>query len=97
MISHVPRVPGPLGRLAGRLYRRWVSWLDGLCPDVPAPPQLSQGGGQALALRGLPAVLRRLQDVDLREPVRAVARRTGVSKSTAHRARQRILQFENIP
>ena len=94
MITHVP---GPMDRLAARVARRWVRWLDGLLAEPPASPQIGPRVDQPPAphkgvtrpepvrppLRGIDALIARYTSEGLSQ--RKIARRLSVGKGTVQR------------
>jgi hypothetical protein len=100
MITHVA---GPTERLVRRLQGRWAHWIDSMCSDDPPEPPVSRRSRPEPPratpepeLRGLPAVLRRLEQGDLTGSQRDLAQRLGTSRATVQRARK-ILNLANIP
>lgn len=94
MIDHVP---GPMDRLASRLYARWERWLDGLCADPPVTrPRVVQPVQPVQpAPRGVAALIAgalgqgRTAGLSQRE----IARRLNTSKSSVQRAQRLGQQY----
>ena len=87
MIDHVP---GPMDRLAARLYARWERWIDSLCSDPPQPPRPLVQTVQP-PRRGLPAVIARaLEEGRISGSQRKIAKMFNASKTTVHRAQQLV-------
>lgn len=90
MITHVP---GPVERLFVRLGHRFEAWLDGLCVSEPAQKRDYEGGVPALGQpprRGLPAILRAIEEGGVTGSVREIARKLDTSKSTVQRAKRQL-------
>lgn len=89
MITHVP---GPVERLFVRLGQRFEAWLDGLCVSEPAKRR-DDGGVPGLGRppqRGLPAILRAIEEGGVIGSVREIARKLDTSKSTVQRAKRQL-------
>ena len=89
MIDHIP---GPMDRLAARLYVRWEQWVDSLCAD-PLPPPSPLVLPVQPPPRGLPAVIAKaLEEGRISGSQRKIAKIFNASKTTVHRAQQLVDQ-----
>lgn len=93
MIDHVP---GPMNRLASRLYARWEQWVDSRCADRPPTPQAPAAQQPVQpAPRGVAAMIAgalgqgRTTGLSQRE----IARRLNTSKSSVQRAQRLVQQY----
>ena len=94
MIDHVP---GPMDRLAARLYARWERWVNSLFAGPPPPQRPLVQPVQPPPLRGLPAVIAKaLEEGRVSGSQRKIAKMFNASKTTVHRAQQLVDQRDRV-